>query len=240
MATFRELLNRTKAAITEVDTAGAEGRLGEAVFLDVREPDEYSQGTIPGSIHIPRGQLETNVEGRITDHDAEVVVYCAGGTRSAFAAQDHAGARLHQRGVDGRRVQPLERRGPVVEGAAVPHRRAAQPLPAPPPPPRGRRSRPAQAARVEGAAPGAGGLGSPGGPLSGRRRRRHPGSHRHGRGRCLQPPTPDSPQHGPDRRPEGRLGQEDHHPAQPGRQRRHLRHPAGSRQRPRHHPRATT
>jgi molybdopterin/thiamine biosynthesis adenylyltransferase/rhodanese-related sulfurtransferase len=87
MATFRELLNQAKAAIREVDTAGAEARLGEAMFLDVREPDEYSQGSIPGSLHIPRGQLESNVEGRITDHAAEVVVYCAGGTRSAFAAR---------------------------------------------------------------------------------------------------------------------------------------------------------
>jgi rhodanese-related sulfurtransferase len=53
MATFRELLAQTKAAISEVDTAGAEGRLSQATFLDVREPDEYSQGTIPGAVHIP-------------------------------------------------------------------------------------------------------------------------------------------------------------------------------------------
>ena len=86
MATFRELLNSAKASITEVDTAQAETRLDDATFLDVREPDEYTQGTIPGSIHIPRGQLETNVEGRILDRDQEVVIYCAGGTRSAFAA----------------------------------------------------------------------------------------------------------------------------------------------------------
>ena len=56
------------------------------VVLDVREPDEYEQGALPGAIHIPRGHLESQVEGRITDHDAHVVVYCAGGTRSAFAA----------------------------------------------------------------------------------------------------------------------------------------------------------
>jgi len=87
MATYRELLKQTKASIREVDTAGAERRLGQAVFLDVREPDEYSQGTIPGSVHIPRGNLESNIEGRVADHDAEVVVYCAGGMRSAFAAK---------------------------------------------------------------------------------------------------------------------------------------------------------
>jgi len=87
MATYRELLKQTKASIREVDTAGAEARLGQAVFLDVREPDEYSQGTIPGSVHIPRGNLESNIEGRVTDRDREVVVYCAGGMRSAFAAK---------------------------------------------------------------------------------------------------------------------------------------------------------
>ena len=61
------------------------GRPG-TVVLDVREPDEYEQGALPGAIHIPRGHLESQVEGRITDHDAHLVVYCAGGTRSAFAA----------------------------------------------------------------------------------------------------------------------------------------------------------
>jgi len=89
MASFRDLLNQAKSEITEVDTAAAETRLGAdgAIFLDVREPDEYSQGAVPGAVHIPRGQLETNIEGRIPDHATELVVYCAGGTRSAFAAQ---------------------------------------------------------------------------------------------------------------------------------------------------------
>jgi molybdopterin/thiamine biosynthesis adenylyltransferase/rhodanese-related sulfurtransferase len=87
MATFRDLLTEAKKSITEVEPDAAEPRLGTATFLDVREPDEYTQGTIPGSLHIPRGQLETNVEGRVTDHDTELVVYCAGGTRSAFAAK---------------------------------------------------------------------------------------------------------------------------------------------------------
>ena len=89
MATFRDLLNQTKAQIREVDTAQAEELRGApgAVVLDVREPDEYEQGAIPGSIHIPRGQLESNIEGRVPDHDTPLVVFCAGGTRSAFAAK---------------------------------------------------------------------------------------------------------------------------------------------------------
>ena len=87
MPTFKELLNKAKSEITEVDTDEAESRRSEATFLDVREPDEYSQGAVPGAIHIPRGTLETSVEGRIVDHDTPLVVYCAGGTRSAFAVQ---------------------------------------------------------------------------------------------------------------------------------------------------------
>src|SRR3954471_23290482 len=89
MATYRDLLNAAKAEIREVDGAEAE-RIRQqpgAVVLDVREPDEYEQGAIPGAVHIPRGQLESNIEGRIPDRATPLVVYCAGGTRSAFAAQ---------------------------------------------------------------------------------------------------------------------------------------------------------
>jgi molybdopterin/thiamine biosynthesis adenylyltransferase/rhodanese-related sulfurtransferase len=88
MASFRDLLRETKSRIQEVDTAQAAGDVEQAgtVVLDVREPDEYEQGALPGAVHIPRGHLESQVEGRIPDHSAHIVVYCAGGTRSAFAA----------------------------------------------------------------------------------------------------------------------------------------------------------
>ena len=86
MATFRELLAATKARITEIDPAEAETRLGAATFLDVRELDEYEQGMIPGAVFVPRGHLEGQIENKIPDRAAPVVVYCAGGTRSAFAA----------------------------------------------------------------------------------------------------------------------------------------------------------
>jgi molybdopterin/thiamine biosynthesis adenylyltransferase/rhodanese-related sulfurtransferase len=88
MASFRDLLRDTKSRIHEVNTAEAEAEVAHAgtVVLDVREPDEYEQGALPGAIHIPRGHLESQVEGKISDHDARIVVYCAGGTRSAFAA----------------------------------------------------------------------------------------------------------------------------------------------------------
>ncbi len=88
MASFRELLQQAKAGIREVDPQGG-GRLIEQgwTVLDVREPDEFEQGAIPGSVHIPRGQLESNVEGRIPDRSTPMVVVCAGGVRSAFAVQ---------------------------------------------------------------------------------------------------------------------------------------------------------
>ena len=86
MATFRELLATTKQRITEIDPAAAEARLGDATFLDVRELDEYEQGMIPGAVFVPRGHLESQAENKLPDKDAPIVVYCAGGTRSAFAA----------------------------------------------------------------------------------------------------------------------------------------------------------
>jgi sulfur-carrier protein adenylyltransferase/sulfurtransferase len=89
MPNFRELLRQTKARIREISTEEAEAarQADRAVVLDVREPDEYEQGAIPGSVHIARGNLESQVEGRLLDKDAPVVVFCAGGTRSAFAAE---------------------------------------------------------------------------------------------------------------------------------------------------------
>ena len=89
MATFRDLLSAAKAEITEVTPAEAETQItaGGTVVLDVREPDEYEQGALLGVVHIPRGHLEGQVEGKILDKTAPVVVYCAGGVRSAFAAK---------------------------------------------------------------------------------------------------------------------------------------------------------
>ena len=89
MPSFRELLATTKSEIREVDTATADDlrRQPGAVVLDVREPDEYEQGAIPGAVHIPRGTLEGSVENRIADKSAPVIIHCASGVRSAFAAK---------------------------------------------------------------------------------------------------------------------------------------------------------
>jgi molybdopterin/thiamine biosynthesis adenylyltransferase/rhodanese-related sulfurtransferase len=57
------------------------------VSLDVRENDEHDQGALPGAKHVVRGHLESQVDNHIPDLDTPIVVYCAGGTRSAFAAK---------------------------------------------------------------------------------------------------------------------------------------------------------
>jgi len=89
--TFREMLAEAKASVHEIDPAGAHEHIRSGqpgtVVLDVREPDEYEQGAIPGAVHIPRGMLELSVESRIPDKSARLLVYCAGGVRSALAAK---------------------------------------------------------------------------------------------------------------------------------------------------------
>ena len=89
MASFRDLLASARASISEISTEEAQSKIdaGGVVVLDVREPDEFDQGALNNVVHIPRGHLEAQIESRITDKSAPVVVYCAGGVRSAFAAQ---------------------------------------------------------------------------------------------------------------------------------------------------------
>lgn len=88
MKTYQELLAETKARVREIsvqDAFALRHTTGDVVFLDVRDPQEYNLGKIPGAITISRGNLEKNVESQIP-RDKSVVVYCANGNRSAFAA----------------------------------------------------------------------------------------------------------------------------------------------------------
>ena len=87
MPSYRDLLRDAKSHITEIQPEEAEARMGQATFLDVREQDEYDQGTIPGSVFIPRGHLESQSETKLVDRDRPVVIFCAAGNRSAFAAE---------------------------------------------------------------------------------------------------------------------------------------------------------
>ena len=87
MSSFKKLLAETLATVTETDVDGAAALLATgAILLDVREADEIAGGAIAGSTMIARGLLETSVEAALRDKSASVVVMCAGGTRSVFAA----------------------------------------------------------------------------------------------------------------------------------------------------------
>src|SRR5205823_3283868 len=62
----------------------------QPVLLDVREDDEWTEGHLPGAIHVPRGYLESRIETAVPQRDRPILVYCAGGARSAFAAKSLA------------------------------------------------------------------------------------------------------------------------------------------------------
>ena len=75
-----------KGEIDEVDARGAQA-LDGALFVDVREREEWEEGHLPGAVHVPRGNLESRIEGVAPDRQQPVVLYCAVGNRSAFAAK---------------------------------------------------------------------------------------------------------------------------------------------------------
>ena len=86
MSTYRELLTRTRAEISEVDAKSAQA-LDGALWVDVREIDEWEQGHLPGAVLVPRGNLESRIERIAPDKSQPVVLYCAVGARSAFSAK---------------------------------------------------------------------------------------------------------------------------------------------------------
>jgi molybdopterin/thiamine biosynthesis adenylyltransferase/rhodanese-related sulfurtransferase len=86
MSTYRELLSKTKAEISEIDAAGAQALEG-VLWVDVREIDEWEQGHLPGAVLVPRGNLESRIERIAPDKSQPLVLYCAVGARSAFSAK---------------------------------------------------------------------------------------------------------------------------------------------------------
>jgi rhodanese-related sulfurtransferase len=86
---FLKVVNDAKSRIRESTTDEVHSRRlrGEQfILVDVREDNEWEKGRITGSIHLGRGILERDVETAIPDHDADIVLYCGGGFRSALSA----------------------------------------------------------------------------------------------------------------------------------------------------------
>jgi molybdopterin/thiamine biosynthesis adenylyltransferase/rhodanese-related sulfurtransferase len=83
-----ELLRQIKSQIDEVDPSEAREQLSNgAVVVDVREPEEWAAGHIPGAKHVPKSYLETRIEGAVPDRSQHVILYCASGNRSAWATR---------------------------------------------------------------------------------------------------------------------------------------------------------
>jgi molybdopterin/thiamine biosynthesis adenylyltransferase/rhodanese-related sulfurtransferase len=89
MPGYRDLLQQIKGEIDEIDAARAQGLIQEetAAIVDVREREEWDEGHLPGAVHVPRAHLESRIERAVRDKARPVVLYCASGNRSAFAAK---------------------------------------------------------------------------------------------------------------------------------------------------------
>ena len=86
--TVMEMVAEAKSHIREVNVQEAQAMLGKVLVLDVREPSEYAGGCLPGAANIPRGVLEFKIDGHPGfqgQRDAEILVYCLSGGRSALA-----------------------------------------------------------------------------------------------------------------------------------------------------------
>lgn len=86
---FLKLVDEARARIRETDVPTVRERMERGdpfLLLDVREEREWAAGHIPGAQHLGKGILERDVELRVPDLDAEVILYCGGGYRSALAA----------------------------------------------------------------------------------------------------------------------------------------------------------
>src|SRR3954470_6427003 len=83
-----DYIRSIKEQIAEVDPSEVHGLLDDGIaLLDVRESEEWDAGHLPGATHVPRGYLESRIEGAVPARGRRVILYCASGNRSALAAK---------------------------------------------------------------------------------------------------------------------------------------------------------
>ncbi len=88
---FLDLVNDAKRRVKETNPEEVKRRLdaGEALLIvDTREDNEWEKGRIAGAIHLGKGIIERDVEGKAPDKDKEIILYCGGGFRSALSADN--------------------------------------------------------------------------------------------------------------------------------------------------------
>ena len=86
----KEMVAKAKAAIKVVSAADVKAAIDKkekAVFLDVRDPNEFAAGHLPGAINVSRGTLEFNIWSKVSDQNAKIYVYCKTAGRSALATK---------------------------------------------------------------------------------------------------------------------------------------------------------
>ena len=87
---YEDLVSEAKAETEQTDVEAVHGAMAsgeEVTVVDVREPDEYEAGHVPGAKPLPRGLLEYKASEELPDRDARIVVHCALGGRGALAAK---------------------------------------------------------------------------------------------------------------------------------------------------------
>jgi rhodanese-related sulfurtransferase len=90
-AQFLKLVQDAKKRVKETNVAEVKRRMdaGEKfVLVDVREDNEWANGHLPGAVHLGKGIIERDIEQRVPDTNAKVILYCGGGFRSALAADN--------------------------------------------------------------------------------------------------------------------------------------------------------
>ncbi|MBZ5567523.1 MAG: sulfurtransferase [Acidobacteriia bacterium] len=86
---FLQLVNDAKKRVRETTVDEIKRRLDcgdKFVLVDVREESEYAKDHLPGAIHLGKGILERDIEAKVPETSAEIVLYCGGGFRSALSA----------------------------------------------------------------------------------------------------------------------------------------------------------
>jgi len=88
---FLKLVQDAKKRVKETNVPDVKRRMdaGEKLLLvDVREDLEWAQGHLPGAVHLGKGIIERDIEQRVPDRGAKLILYCGGGFRSAIAAEN--------------------------------------------------------------------------------------------------------------------------------------------------------
>ena len=88
---YRAIVQDAKAHVKQVDIEkfrALREAHPEVVFIDVRESEEWTKGHAAGALHISKGMIEHDIEAKVTDKQAVIVLYCHSGARSALAAEN--------------------------------------------------------------------------------------------------------------------------------------------------------